>query len=53
MRTKGSFKGQTVLLVDDILTTGSTCHHAAKALKQAGARRIVIAVLARTGQGTY
>ncbi len=38
----------TVLLVDDILTTGSTCSEAARALKQAGARRVVVAVVARS-----
>lgn len=40
-------QGGTVLLVDDVLTTGSTAHEAAKALKNAGAGRIVVAVLAR------
>lgn len=39
--------GQTILLVDDILTTGSTVQAAAKALKSAGAGRIVVAAIAR------
>lgn len=39
--------GKKVLLVDDILTTGSTCHEAARALKKLGAARVVVAVLAR------
>lgn len=39
--------GATVLLVDDILTTGSTAHECAKTLKQAGAARVVVAVFAR------
>ncbi|MBX6314469.1 MAG: ComF family protein [Isosphaeraceae bacterium] len=39
--------GRTVLLVDDILTTGATCGAAARALKQAGAARVVVAVLGR------
>jgi len=38
----------TVLLIDDILTTGSTCSEAARALKRAGARRVVVAVVARS-----
>lgn len=37
-----------VLLVDDILTTGSTCSEAARALKRAGATRVMVAVAART-----
>lgn len=37
----------TVLLVDDVLTTGTTAHRAAQALKEAGAGRIVVTVAAR------
>jgi ComF family protein len=41
-----SLNGQTILLVDDILTTGATADAAARALKRAGASRVVVAVLA-------
>lgn len=44
----GHLKGRTILLVDDIMTTGATAGAAARALKHAGARRIEVFVLART-----
>jgi len=39
---------QDVLLVDDVLTTGSTAEAAARALKKAGARSVHILCLSRT-----
>lgn len=39
--------GGVVILVDDILTTGSTCGAAARALKAAGAKRVIAAVIGR------
>lgn len=46
VRDDSRLKGKTVLLVDDILTTGSTTDAAARALKQAGVGRVVVAVIA-------
>lgn len=46
-RPVSGLKGTTVLLVDDILTTGSTCHQAARVLKHAGAETVIVAVFAR------
>ena len=43
-----NMKSKTVLLVDDILTTGATCGAAARVLKQAGAKQVIVAVLGRT-----
>lgn len=47
-RRGASLRGATVLLIDDVLTTGATLGEAARALKRAGARRVVAAVLTRT-----
>jgi ComF family protein len=44
----GRVAGKTILLVDDVLTTGSTSDEAARALRAAGAARVVVAVLARS-----
>ena len=39
--------GRTVLLVDDVLTSGATCGGAARALKQVGAKRVIVLVVGR------
>jgi len=38
----------TVLLIDDLLTTGATAHYAAEALLAAGAREVYLAVVGRS-----
>jgi len=43
----GNVKGKNILLLDDILTTGSTVSECAKVLKEAGASKICVLTLAR------
>lgn len=47
VRGKARLDGQSVLLVDDVMTTGSTAAACARALKRAGARRVVLLTVAR------
>jgi ComF family protein len=46
----GELKGKKVALVDDVMTSGASVSSAAQALRQAGAARITVLVLARTPQ---
>jgi ComF family protein len=43
----GSARGHNVLLIDDVMTTGSTAAACAQALKRAGASRISLLTVAR------
>ncbi|MDA8092097.1 MAG: ComF family protein [Nitrospiraceae bacterium] len=44
----GEVEGKTVLLIDDVITTGTTARECSKALVKAGAKEVCVAALART-----
>ena len=46
-RRAGKFKGANVVLVDDVMTSGATSDACVRALKRAGAERVVLACFAR------
>ena len=53
VRDKDAVRGQTILLVDDLFTTGSTVSAAAKTLLAAGAREVCVFTLARVSGGQW
>jgi ComF family protein len=52
-RVRGAIAGAHVAIVDDVMTTGATCEAVSRALREAGARRVVAWVLARTPEPGY
>lgn len=46
VRGTADLSGASVLLVDDILTTGTTANEASKTLRRAGAKQVTVAVVA-------
>ncbi|OGX31935.1 MAG: hypothetical protein A3G37_01530 [Omnitrophica WOR_2 bacterium RIFCSPLOWO2_12_FULL_46_30] len=46
LREPGAVQGKTILLIDDVLTTGATASEAARALKNAGAAGVYVLTLA-------
>jgi len=47
-----SVSGRRILLIDDVMTTGSTAASCALALKRAGAKRVVLLTVARVDRRT-
>lgn len=47
LRRPDRVKGRNILLVDDVLTTGTTVNRIGRLLRKAGAKSIIVAVLAR------
>ena len=47
LRSPSRVKGRDILLVDDVMTTGTTLSECARVLKQAGAKRVWAATVAR------
>lgn len=48
-RATADFSGKRILLVDDVFTTGATCHACAKELYRSGAAAVVVFSLAAAG----
>lgn len=46
-RRRAQVEGRRILLIDDVMTTGATAEGCSRALKQAGAARVDVAVIAR------
>lgn len=51
-KSRRDISGKTVLIIDDVCTTGSTLSEAAAKLKGAGASKVIASVFAKTGKIT-
>ena len=47
LRTRGQIRGKTIILVDDVLTTGATVNECSEVLLDAGAKTVNVLTLAR------
>lgn len=52
IRARGKLEGKTLLVVDDVLTTGATADACARALRKAGAKAVHVVTLARVVRPT-
>ncbi len=46
-KNRTALEGHSVLLIDDVMTTGATAASCARALKRGGARQVTLLTLAR------
>jgi ComF family protein len=44
----GAIRGKTLLLIDDVMTTGATAAECSRVLRDAGAKKVLVATVART-----
>ena len=51
VRDRQRVRGRIIILVDDVMTTGTTLSECARVLKEAGAERVLAATVARAFQG--
>ena len=52
-RRRDSIRGQRILLIDDVFTTGSTVEQCARTLKRAGASQVTVLTLARVDRRAW
>lgn len=49
VKKPGQFRGTSILLIDDVFTTGATANESSKVLLEAGAKKVRVLTLARGG----